>query len=109
MTAVFKVKTKTGPIVPIVLLACVFLVIPGLLVAQSETEPELAKYIEVLVKMRDGIGSDLRAKRAENRPIDESLADQLKRIQDMSDLLHAIEDIDEYIKIIKTKGMPDAD
>lgn len=101
-------RAKTKITVPAPLLALVFLLAPTLSIAQSETDPELTKYIEVLVKMRDGIGSDLLAKRAENRPIDESLADQLKRIQDMSDLLHAIEDIDEYIKIIKTKGMPDA-
>jgi len=95
--------------VPVALLASVLLFISGPSIAQSETDPELAKYIEVLVEMRDGILNDLKEKSGEKRPTDESLADQLKRLQDMSELLDAVEDINGYIKKIKKEGMPGAD
>ena len=94
---------------PVVLLASVFLFFSGPSMAQSETDPELAKYIEVLVEMRDGIVKDVRARRTEKRPADESIADQLKRLQDMSELLGAVEDINGYIKKIKKEGMPGTD
>jgi hypothetical protein len=105
----FKLKTKAKNIAPVALLAFVLLLVSGPSIAQSEADPELAKYIEVLVKMRDGILKDLKAKSGEKRPTDESLADQLKHLQDMGELLGAVEDIDGYIKTIKKEGMPGAD
>ena len=105
----FKLKTKAQNTVLTVLLASVLLFFSGPSIAQLEADPELAKYIEVLVKMRNGILNDLKEKSGEKRPTDESLADQLKHLQDMSELLGAVEDINGYIKQIKKEGMPGSD
>ena len=92
----------------VVLLGSVFLLAPTLSIAQSETDPELTKYIEVLSDLRKDVSSQLTEEREKPRPADESIAQKIDRLQKMQELTSAIEDIGAFIKDIKENGLPES-
>tara|TARA_Y100000588_G_C13731122_1_gene701475 strand:- start:10 stop:324 length:315 start_codon:yes stop_codon:yes gene_type:complete len=100
-----RAKTKITVSAP--LLALVFLLAPTLSIAQSETDPELTKYIEVLSDLRKDVSSQLTEVREKPRPADESIAQKIDRLQKMQELTLTIEEIGIFIRDIKANGLPE--
>ena len=91
----------------VVLSASVFLLAPVLSVGQSETDPELEKYIVVLSDLRKDVSSMLTEELKKPRPADESIAQKIDRLQKMQELTLTIEEIGAFIRDIKANGLPE--
>lgn len=103
----FKLKTKAKNIAPIALLAFALLFVSGPSAAQSETDPEIEKYITVLSDLRKQVSSQLTEEGKKPRPADETIAQKIDRLQKMQELSLAIEDIGTFIREIKANGLPE--
>jgi len=103
----FKLKTKAKNIAPVALLAFALLFVSGPSIAQSETDPELAKYIEVLSNFQKDVSSRLTQELKKPAPADESIAQKIDHLQKMQELTLTIEEIGTFIRDIKANGLPE--
>lgn len=103
----FKLKTKAKNIAPVALLAFALLFVSGPSIAQSETDPELTKYIQVLSDLRKDFSRRITEESEKPRPADETTAQKIDRLQRMQELTLMIQDIGTFIRDIKENGLPE--